>query len=969
MAVGSAQLVKLDEELTGEILFDESIKTIYSTDASVYKEIPLAVAFPSDEDDIVKLIEFANNNSTSLIPRTAGTSLAGQVVGQGIVVDVSRSFSNILGFNKEERWIKVQPAVVRDELNLYLKPHYLLFGPITATANRAMIGGMVANNSCGQNSLRFGSTRDHLLEVTGFLSDGSKVTFGEVSVEEFQQKMNSDSLEDDIYRKLNEILSSEENQEMIKQEFPKLEIKRRNTGYALDIVSRMSPFVENGEKLNLAKLIAGSEGTLFFITEIKLSLEPLSPAHRKLLCAHFESISDSLQANIIAAKYKPFAAELFDHYVLERTKTNITYCKNRFFVKDDPKAILAVELDAESEVELDSQIEDLIDDFKSAGLGYHFPVVDDGDITKVWALRKAGLGLLSNIPGDSKPVAVIEDTCVSIHDLPEYIREFNVILDKHNLPCVHYAHVGSGELHLRPILNLKTKEGHELFRIIADEIAVLVNKYRGSLSGEHGDGRLRGEYIQLMLGEKVFGLLVDVKKAFDPDNIFNPGKIVDTPKMDESLRFESGTDTPEIETYFDFSKEMGFLRAVEFCNGSGDCRKSEKIGGTMCPSYMATKDERYTTRARANVMREYLRKPFAKNNFEHKEIVEILDNCLSCKGCKSECPSNVDMSKLKAEYLQHYYDLNGTPLRSLLVANFTTLSKIGSIAPGLFNFVNDLKITRKLAGFTTKRSFPKLQKETTEKWFKKNCADMKSRKKVFLFVDEFTNYNDSEIGILAIKLLRKLGYDVILPSHVESGRAALSKGLLKKGRKVAVKNVKMLADIVSEDTPLIGIEPSAVLSFRDEYPNLVPDELKEKAVALGKNALLFDEFIACEIENGNIDSSVFTDKEQVIELHGHCFQKSLASLETATQMLSLPKNYTVNLIPSGCCGMAGSFGFEEEHYELSMKIGELVLFPHVRNLDESVIVAASGTSCRQQIKDGTDVTAQHPIEILYNALR
>jgi FAD/FMN-containing dehydrogenase len=603
-------------------------------------------------------------------------------VGKGIVVDVSKYFTQILELNTKERWVRVQPGVIRDDLNLFLRPYGLLFGPETSTANRAMIGGMVGNNSCGSNSIVYRSTREHLLEVTALLSDGTEVVFKTLDPDSFHAKCEEKGLEGQLYRGIRKMLSNEGNQQSIRKEFPKQSVERRNTGYALDLLLETAPFTSEAGRpdFNFCTLLAGSEGTLAFITEIKLNLSPLPPKETGLLCVHFNSIDESLRANLLALPYGPTASELIDHYILECTKDNIEQRKNRFFVQGDPGAILVIEFKKETREEIRELAAKVEADMRAAGLGYHFPLLFGEDTKKIWTLRKAGLGLLSNLPGDDKAVPVIEDTAVDVQDLPAYIRDFNDILKKYGLHSVHYAHAGSGEIHLRPILNLKTKEGNELFHTIAAEIAVLVKKYQGSLSGEHGDGRLRGEFIPLMVGEKNFALFREIKKTWDPENIFNPGKIVDTPPMNSMLRYEPGQQTPPFPTLFRFHNQ-DILQHAEQCNGSGDCRKTHLSGGTMCPSFMATRNEKDTTRARANILREFLTHSDKVNRYDNKEIYEVMDLCLSCKGCKSECPSNVDVAKLKAEFLQHYYDANGVPLRSRLIANFTRSARLGSLAP------------------------------------------------------------------------------------------------------------------------------------------------------------------------------------------------------------------------------------------------------------------------------------------------
>ena len=977
-----AKLQQLSGQLEGEFYFDSTMRTLYATDASAYREMPLAVAFPASVADIKTLISFARREKTSLIPRTAGTSLAGQVVGSGIVVDVSRTFTQILEVNQEEGWVRVQPGVIRDELNLFLKPYGLYFGPETSTANRAMIGGMVGNNSCGSNSIVYGSTREHLLAVKALLSDGTEAEFGALSLEEFEAKCRGENtsglLETRLYQATRAMLAHGPTQEEIQREFPKKNIPRRNTGYAIDMLLDTAPFTSGAESFNFCKLIAGSEGTLAFLTEITLHVNPLPPSESGLLCIHCHSVDESLHANLVALKYNPSASELMDHYVLECTKTNLEQSQNRFFVKGDPGAILVVELSSDTREEIEVRAQALVQELEAAGLGYHYPLVFGPDTKKVWTLRKAGLGLLSNVPGDAKPVAVIEDTAVDVNDLPYFIRELNLMLKQYGLYCVHYAHAGSGELHLRPIINLKTAEGNQLFRTVAQETARLVKKYRGSLSGEHGDGRLRGEFIPFMIGEKNYRLLEEVKRTWDPDYLFNPGKIVDTPSMNTSLRYEPGQETPAFNTVFRFNQSGGILLAAELCNGSGDCRKTHLTGGTMCPSYMVTRNEKDTTRGRANMLREFLTRSPKTNRFDHEEIMDAMDLCLSCKGCKSECPSNVDVAKLKAEFLQHYYDANGVPFRTRMVGNFTKANQLASIVPGVYNFLFKNKLTaqaaKKVMGFAPERSVPLLHDTTLHNWFKKHKREKagqngrKPIKKVYLFCDEFTDFNDTDIGIKAVLLLEKLGYEVEIPKHVESGRTYLSKGLVREAKKIAQRNVALLSGLITPETPLIGIEPSCILTFRDEYLDLVEPEQEKDAEQLGLNCFMFDEFISQQILAGNIGPEAFHQEPRQIKLHGHCHQKALSSVLHTQKMLTLPTKYTVQVIPSGCCGMAGSFGYEKEHYEVSMKVGELVLFPAVRQTPEEVIIAAPGTSCRHQIHDGTGRKALHPIEVLYGAL-
>lgn len=969
----TAKFDQLKSQLEGDLFIDNVQRVLYSTDASQYKEMPLAVTRPKSKDDIKKIIAFARENGTSIIPRGAGTSLAGQVVGPGIVVDISKYMDKILELNEEEKYVIVEPGVNLAELNLFLAKHGLQFGPETSTANRCVIGGMLGNNSCGLHSLVYGSVREHILEVDAILSDGSETTFKPLTKTEFQQKLNGNpnQLEKAIYKNISDTLSNPENQKEIRAQFPDPKLTRRNMGYAIDELLNSEIFTENGPEFNFCKLLAGSEGTLAFSHRIKLNVIPLPPKFKGLVCAHFETLEESLLGNLIALKHKPTAIELMDDIVMDAAKQNIEQNKNRFFVKGDPGALLMIEFSFETEKELTDKAAAFEKDFRDAGLGYHFPLVTGADkIKRVWALRTAGLGLLSNIPGDRKGVPGIEDTAVHPEYLPAYVADIKKVLASLGLSSVYYAHIATGEIHFRPLINFKDPADVQLFDTLMTEVAKLVKKYRGSMSGEHGDGRVRGKFIPFMLGEHNYKILKELKKAWDPNNIFNPGKIVDTPPITESLRVIPGKLTPEFKTEFDFSRYRGYFRSIEKCNGSGDCRKSELIGGSMCPTFMATRDEDKSTRGRANILREFLYSSEKEKPFDQREIYDILDLCISCKACKAECPSNVDMAKLKAEFMQQYYDIHGIPMRSKLIAYLPRLNSLAVLVRPLSNFMMNTSLLKKAIGFSTKRTLPKLSKITLNRWVNNGIPlpENAPKGKVYLFNDEFTNYNESDIGIKAILLLTKLGYEVKIPIHKESGRTFLSKGLVRTAKKIATENVNLLKDIISDKTPLIGIEPSAILAFRDEYPDLVEKEMQSAATELGKNALLFEEFISAEIEKGNITSELFTAETKEILLHGHCQQKAVASTEPSKIMLSLPKNYSVKEIPSGCCGMAGSFGYEKEHYDLSMKIGEMVLFPAVRGAAEKILISAPGTSCRHQIKDGTGKQAKHPVEVLYEAL-
>lgn len=968
-------LEKLKNQLNGELYFDDLMLNIYATDASVYRKLPLAVALPKDKEDIRLLIIFAKENNTSLIPRTAGTSLAGQCIGDGIVVDVSKYFTRILDVNVKSKTVTVQPGVVRDELNNYLKPFGLFFGPNTSTSNRCMIGGMVGNNSSGTTSIQYGVTRDKVLKLKTILSDGSVAEFSNLSAVAFQQKLTLENLEGHIYKTIYEELKPEGIHKQILDNFPKPEIHRRNTGYAIDELIKSEVFSSSTSNFNMCQLLAGSEGTLAFTTEITLQLDVLPPTESVIVALHFESIENCLKSVETVMQHNLHTCEMMDDTILNLTKHNKTQQENRQFIEGNPAAILMCELKAETQEQLQLDIDKFIETINNLNVSYASPILRDEAITKALELRKAGLGLLGNIIGDKKAVACIEDTAVALKDLESYISEFTVLMKSYNQNAVYYAHAGAGELHLRPILDLKQSEEVVLFRKITTDIAKLVKKYKGSMSGEHGDGIVRSEFIPMMIGDVNYQILKRIKSAFDPDNIFNPGKIVDAFSMDKSLRYKVGRVEPQIETLLDFSASQGILREAEKCNGSGDCRKLPEFGGTMCPSYRATRNEKDTTRARANALREYLTNSEKANKFNHKELKEVFDLCLSCKACASECPSSVDVASLKAEFQYQFQKANGFKFKNKFFANSTKYNEIASRAPAFYNSLFKGKFTSRLIrlslGIHPDRSFPRITKSYTSY---ANFSDLldgndytpKPLKKVYLFIDEFTNYLESDIAIDLEILLESLGYKIIYINHLESGRSFISKGFLEEAKDLANKNISIFKDLISEETPLIGIEPSAVLTFKDEYIKLADDI--ESAKSIAKHTFLVEEFIQQEIDLGHITSAQFTTETKYIKFHGHCHQKALANQKSSFDILNLPENYKVTIIPSGCCGMAGSFGYEKEHYEVSMQIGEQTLFPAVRKASEATVISANGTSCRHQIKDGTGRIAKHPVTILKEAL-
>ena len=960
-----------------KILTDRLHRLAYATDASAYREVPEGVAYAKTTEDVQELVAEARRRGTCLIPRAAGTSLAGQVVGKGIVVDV-KGWNKILEINAPERWARIQPGVVRDELNLALKPYGLLFSPETSTSNRCCLGGMFGNNSCGTHSLVYGSTRDHVIACKGVLSDGTEFDTARVDEPGYREAR---PVLDTVLRQLEGWGSDPVARKLMEDNFPDRSLRRRSCGYAID---------EAVESRDLCKLLAGSEGTLAFITEMTVSLDPLPPREKLVVNAHCNTLEGSFEANLIALKHRPAAVELMDGKILELSFQNIELKRNTTFIEGLPAAVLIAEFWGETREEIDAKASAFERDAMASGLVSVCTRVYAAEVAKVWDLRKAGLGVLSGMKGDAKPIGVVEDTAVAPERLPAYMRDFRAMLERLHTSCVFYGHISTGELHLRPILNIKTAEGRKLFRDIAAETARLVRKHKGSLSGEHGDGRLRGEFIPLMYGPEVYAMMQAVKRCWDPEGVFNRHKIVDTPPMDEGLRFEVG-QTYRIEsarTYYNWraafdeckvegasgvrSQAHALMCSVEQCNGAGACLKSNLIGGTMCPAYKESGDELRSTRARANILREALTRG---EGFDDPAVTEILDSCLACKGCLSECPSNVDMTRLRSEVLQQKYDRHGTPLRSWMVARMARMEALGAAVRPLYNFFARWKpsaaLIKRIVRFSADRQIPTLSRFSMRRLVAMEPQPAEGRK-VYLFADEFTNHQEAELGLTFVRLLNRLGYRVEIPKHGESGRAAISKGCLRLAKKYAVKNVARLKDVVTGETPLIGIEPSCILSFRDEYPDLVPPEMRDDAKKLAANCLLFDEFLMREVRAGRIGPDAFRETDADIWLHGHCHQKSLVGVGASAEMLRLIPGARVHVIPSGCCGMAGSFGYEKEHFRASMAIGEMVLFPTVRKAVESpgkTLVAAPGTSCRQQILDGTGIKARHPVEILFDCLK
>ena len=930
----------------------------------MYQEVPEGVSFPKNISDIRALVEQANTHKFSITARSAGTSLAGQTTGGGVIMDVSRYMDKILSLDEASKIAHVQPGVIRDTLNREAGKFDLLFGPDTATTNRCMIGGMIGNNSSGSFSIKYQTTREHILEVEAVLSDGSVAYFKPLTKEELEAKKKLDNLEGHIYRSMLKLM--EQNRELIERSYPHKDIIRRNTGYALDKLVEMQPFNPNGRKFNLCELLCGSEGTLAMTAAAKLNLVP-KDSHKLVVVPQFESLDEAMKAAVHIVGYEPAAVELVDHIIMDATKGNIEQRKNRFFLEGEPRYILITQLEGNDLNELQEKAEGLSKTLKEKSLGYAYPVITEADkMKRVWDLRKAGLGLLMGLGKDGRSPSFCEDTAVRVQDLPEYVKEFEQILKKHETHCVFYAHASVGELHLRPQIDISSEAGLEKMKLMAEEIADLVKKYNGSLSGEHGDGRVRAPYIKKILGEEMLPVLKQVKEIWDPNYMFNPGKIVDPKPVDTDLRFSPDYIKLEAKTVFSWNKEGSLGEALELCNGAGVCRKLAESGGTMCPSYMATKEEKDSTRGRANVFRQVFSGE-DPHGYESEELKEALDLCLSCKACKSECPANVDMAKMKAEFMNGWHQTKGAKLKERFFSYAGKIFPLASITPKIANMVAISKpgkwIFENMFGIDARRDLPAFAPKTFRSLYRKHKKNgvLRSDNKVVLFIDLFTNYNEPKIGMDAMHVLEKMGYEVIIPKSMETGRPQISKGFLKEAKFIVKKVLAEFEEFVEAGIPVVGLEPSEILTLRDEFLELCDKEKLPIAKKLASTSFTFEEFIAQNKER--IPS--FSPPQKVL-LHGHCHAKALVGNEPTVEALQ-SAGFEVEVMETGCCGMAGSFGYETDHYEVSQDIGELVLFPKLRE-NEKVEVCAPGFSCRHQIKDGLKRDAMHPASLIARAI-
>ncbi|HXU87905.1 MAG TPA: FAD-linked oxidase C-terminal domain-containing protein [Methylomirabilota bacterium] len=945
---------ELRKRVRGSVRFDQGSRLLYSTDASMYQVEPIGVVIPRDADDVAAAFDVARAQRVALLPRGGGTSLTGQTVNRALVFDFSQHMNQVLEVNTDEGWARVQPGLVQDELNAHVRPMGLLFGPDTSTSNRATIGGMLGNNSGGSHSIAYGLTVEHVMELTTLLADGTRVVFGTVTAEAFEAKCRLDGAEGRIYREIAAIRL--EFADEIRTRYPKH--WRRVAGYNLNEAIKDFP-------LNVARVVVGSEGTLLAVLEAKVRLVK-RPRTTALDVIHYQEIQEALESSQSILETGPYAVELTDKVILDLARSNIEQSKRMAFVNGEPGAILIVEYAGESEAEVRGKIEALEARRARERFGYAAHLAyDPAEQQSIWKLRKAGLGLLLGMKGDKKPIAFVEDTCVEPRHLKDFVPRFAEIFAKHETTGAYYGHCSVGCLHIRPVIDLKTPRGLEQVRAIADEITDLVLQYSGTISSEHGDGRARSPFLERMYGPTLMEAFRRLKNAFDPDHRMNPGNIVDSPGILENLRYGVSYKTWEPKTLLDFSEQGGFAAAIEMCNGVGACRKT--LEGTMCPSYMVTRDEEHSTRGRANALRAVLSGRMAPAEFTGRRLYEVMDLCLECKGCKAECPSNVDMAKMKYEFLHHYYAANGRPLRNRLFGRIAALNALGARLPAVANRLANLPLNRwvleKIAGIDRRRPLPALAEETFESWFRRRPRPAAApRGQVVLFHDTFVTYNVPGIGHAAVQLLEAGGYEVVLVDRKCCGRPMISKGMLTEAREHARYNVERLHPYAARGVAIIGLEPSCLLTLRDEWVDLLRTE---EARLVARQSALLEQFLLRERERGL--TLPFSGRRQHALLHGHCHQKALVGTAPTVAALTWA-GFDVSEVDSGCCGMAGSFGFEREHYDVSIALGNRRLAPAVKATPADTAVIAPGISCRQQIEHLAGRRALHPAEALWQAL-
>ncbi len=938
----------LAPRLTGDLRTDTVSRALYATDGSMYQKMPVAVLRPKTLDDVYAAVEEAIAREIPILPRGGGSALAGQTVNHALVVDFSPYLNGILEVNGEEKWARVQPGCVLDLFNAEVGKHGLTFGPDPASSSRATLGGMVGNNATGTHSLVYGNTIHHVRRLDTILSDGSRASFEALDAAAWNRAMQKTGFEGDIYRGLDALIDARG--DTIRRDTSKH--WRRNSGY------RLEHLLESPR--NVARLLCGSEGTLAITTEIEVGLVE-KPKKTALGVVHYATLDAALRSAVTILTTDPSAVELFDEVALDAARRSPGFSDKLTFVSGRPGAILITEYFGDTDAELAARLDALEAALAAAGEGTGVVrALAPQQISNVWAVRKEGLGLIMSAKGDLKPIAFIEDASVPVEHLADYIAGLLQVLHDTNTPVAVYAHASAGTLHVRPFINTKDAREVEKMRDIALASMELVRRYGGTVSSEHGDGLARSWLNRGLLGDELYAANVEAKTLFDPHNRLNPGNVVEAPPMTEDLRLGPSYETLDVLTELDWSREGSFAGAVEMCNGNGACRKLQS--GVMCPSYMVTLDEEHSTRGRANALRMAMSGEAGRDAFTSERVYEVLDLCVSCKGCKTECPSNVDMAKMKMEWLGHYYDEHGVSARTRFFANAPKLARaLKGRRARLVNWANGKPFLRKqmekVMGITARRPLPPFAAEPFTTWFKKQTWRTDGPE-VILFADTFTNYNHPEIGRAAARFLDRVGYRVtVTPQAACCGRPYLSKGLVKEARDLAKKTVDLLAPLAARDVPIIGLEPSCVLTFGDEFRSMLPNDSRVEKLAA--QAMLFEDFVASIAQAGALDGVRWKKRGERVLLHGHCHQKALVGTKGALAALALP-GYEVSLIDSSCCGMAGSFGYEAEHVDISIKMAERRLAPAVRAASEDTLIAAGGTSCRAQIEDTTASPAAPP---------
>ncbi len=952
---------ELSWRVSGEVRFDQYSRMLYSTDASNYQIQPIGVVLPRTVDDVRASIELAAKHQIPILPRGGGSSLAGQTVGRALVIDTSKYLNQVLELDTASRTARVQPGIVLQQLNAKLRRHNLMFGPDPASADRATIGGVVGNNSSGSHSILYGMTSDHVIAASTILSDGTEVNFHRLSADDWSERTAAETREGKLYRDLRAL--RERYGDVIERDFPKH--WRRASGYNLPELLREDDF-------NGARLVTSSEGTLAFGTEYTIGLVP-TPTMTAMVILQFDDIVSSMEVVTTILECEPSAVELLDGMLLNLTRQQPAFARQIDFITGNPEAFLTVEFYGESDAELHHKVDHLLAHLRKHGMtgdAEPIQIYDPKTQAGVWSVRKSGQGLLMSTRGDAKPIACIEDVSVPVEHLADYVREVVRLVEEHGTKAAFYAHASAGCLHVRPLVSMKSAEGVQTMRSLTEHAAELAVKFGGVMSGEHGDGLNRGELNERVFGTEIYQCFRDLKAAFDPSGLMNPGKVVDSPSMTDNLRFGADYHAMPIKTHLSFARDGGFAAAVEMCNGAGVCRK---VGtGTMCPSYIATRDEHDSTRGRANALRAALAgRGLSQDQFTDKRTYDVLDLCLSCKACKTECPSSVDMAKIKIEYLAQYYDANGVPLRSRVFGNIHLINRLSSLAAPLANAATRgplARLGKQALGVHPDREIAPIVNETFEEWFRSRRNDKPSGKRglAVYFHDTFVNYNYPEIGIAAVKLLEAAGYTVeIVERRACCGRPMLSKGLVEGARKLARQNVESLMPYARQGVPIIGTEPSCILTLRDEYPDLLPDSPDVQRIA--GNSFMIDEFLAKMLDDDKLDIAWSQAEGPHVLFHGHCHQKALIGMGPSMAILRAAGCSPAES-GAGCCGMAGSFGYEIEHYDVSRKVGAERLFPKVEEQARETVIAVTGVSCREQIGHFTKRRPVHIAEVLASRL-